>query len=390
MGLRMLTAGESHGRGIVVVLEGLPSGIPVEVDRLNGELKRRRRGFGRGPRMRLEEDLLTVWGGIRGGVTTGSPVGVSIGNSEWESWLDVMDPWEVRSRGGVFCCPRPGHADLAGGVKHLLTEDLRDVLERASARQTVGWTVGGTLCRLLLEHVGVEVFGAVLSIGGRRAKAPSTEEQWRTALEDPMGCWDPDDQEALKGVVAKAMEEGVSLGGSFLVRIKGLPPGIGSYAEWDLRLDGRLCGAMMAIPSVKAVEVGEGADLGGRKGPEAHDEILMEGGRLMRPTNRAGGIEGGMSNGEDVLIRAVMKPIPTMKVPLRSLDIRSKEACPAHRERCDVCAVPAGCVVGEAMASLVVASAVIEQFGGSRLEELKERVSLYRQRGEMYLNESFR
>ncbi|MCX7828886.1 MAG: chorismate synthase [Thermanaerothrix sp.] len=388
VGLRMLTAGESHGRGLVVVLEGLPSGLEVDMSRLEGELERRRRGFGRGGRMEVEKDRLTLWGGIRGGRTTGSPIGITVENSEWESWRDVMDPLEAPSPRGVFTCPRPGHADLAGGVKHGF-KDLRDVLERASARQTAAWTVAGTLCRMLLEGFEVRVFGAVLSIGGKRVKAPSTEEQWLKAMASPMGCWDPEDGKALMEAVRSAMEEGVSLGGSFGVMVRGLPPGIGSYGEWDLRLDGRLCGALMAIPSVKAVEVGDGAELGDRRGPMAQDEILLGPEGVVRPTNRAGGIEGGMSNGEDVLLKAVMKPIPTMRTPLRSLDLLAKEPAMAHRERCDTCAVPAGCVVGEAMTAFVTAAAMVEQFGGGALEDLLERVRLYRERVRRYLNERF-
>lgn len=388
MGLRMLTAGESHGRGLVVVLEGLPSGLDVDVPRLEGELKRRRRGFGRGGRMEVEQDRLTLWGGIRGGRTTGSPVGITVENSEWESWRDVMDPVEVRSSRGVFTCPRPGHADLAGGMKHGF-HDLRDVLERASARQTAGWTAAGALCRVFLERLGIGVFGAVLSIGGERAKVPGTEDQWLQAMASPMGCWDLEDAARLEAVVAEAMKEGVSLGGSFAVMVRGLPPGVGSYSEWDLRLDGRLCGALMAIPSVKAVEVGDGVELGSLKGSVAQDEILLGPRGVVRPTNRAGGIEGGMSNGEDVVLKAVMKPIPTMRTPLRSLDLATKEPALAHRERCDTCAVPAGCVVGEAMTAFVVASAVLEQFGGGGLNDILERVSLYRERVRRYLNERF-
>jgi chorismate synthase len=387
--IRYLTAGESHGRGLMVVVEGLPSGLEVPQEAIAGELRRRRRGFGRGPRMELETDRLTVWSGLRGGLTTGAPVGITVENAEWERWRPAMDPFGPLDpeavASGALGCPRPGHADLAGGVKHQL-EDLRNVLERASARSSAAVVAAGALAKLLLGELGVRVLSAVLSIGSAQVGAPEDQEGWRRAMESPMGCGDPAGESALVEEVRGAMEGGYSLGGTFLLRVAGLPPGIGSYAEWDRRLDGRLCGALMAIPGIKAVQVGDGFALASKRGHEAHDEIVIHRGRIRRPTNRCGGIEGGMSNGEDLLLTLGMKPIPTMRVPLRSVDLRSREATGAHRERTDVCAVPAASVVGEAVVALVIASAVGEQFGGDRMEELRERFQLYRERAVRYLD----
>lgn len=386
--LRFLTSGESHGLGYLIVVEGLPAGLEVRLDRVKEELARRRRGFGRGGRMKIERDLLEIWGGVRDGLTTGAPVGFTLKNSEWELWRSVLDPQRVEKEAAEskkITRPRPGHADLSGAIKygHM---DMRNVLERASARATVAWTVAGTLGRLLLESLGVEVRGAVTSIGGVYVAPPQSESEWAFARSSSMGSPRQEDEELLEKVVRSAMEKGDSVGGTFVVSAVGLPPGIGSYAEWDRRLDGRLAAALMAIPAIKGVEIGDGFLSADRLGSEVHDEILLRDGELARATNRAGGLEGGMTNGEEVVVRAAMKPIPTIKNPLRTVDIETGIATTAHAERSDTCAVPAACVVGEAMVAWTLAVAVLEQFGGDTAEELKSRFALYREKAEGFLD----
>ena len=386
--LCFLTSGESHGQGFLIVVEGLPAGLEVRLDRVKEELARRRRGFGRGERMKIERDLLEIWGGVRDGLTTGAPVGFTLKNSEWELWRSVLDPQRVEKEAAEskkITRPRPGHADLSGAIKYG-HRDMRNVLERASARATVAWTVAGTLGRLLLESLGVEVRGAVTSIGGVYVAPPQSELEWAFARSSSMGSPRQEDEELLEKVVRSAMEKGDSVGGTFVVSAVGLPPGIGSYAEWDRRLDGRLAAALMAIPAIKGVEVGDGFLSADRLGSEVHDEILLRDGELARATNRAGGLEGGMTNGEEVIVRAAMKPIPTIKNPLRTVDIETGIATTAHAERSDTCAVPAACVVGEAMVAWTLAVAVLEQFGGDTAEELKSRFALYREKAEGFLD----
>jgi chorismate synthase len=386
--LRFLTSGESHGLGYLIVVEGLPAGLEVRLDRVKEELARRRRGFGRGERMRIERDLLEIWGGVRDGVTTGAPVGLALKNSEWELWKSALDPQKIEkeeAESKKITRPRPGHADLSGAIKYS-HRDMRNVLERASARVTAAWTVAGTLGRLLLELLGVEVRGAVTSIGGVCVAPPQSESEWAFARNSSMGSPRPEDEDLLERVVRSAMERGDSVGGTFVISAVGLPPGIGSYAEWDRRLDGRLSAALMAIPAIKGVEAGDGFSLADRLGSEVHDEILLRDGGLARATNRAGGLEGGMTNGEEVVVRAAMKPIPTIKNPLRTVDIETGMVMTAHAERSDTCAVPAACVVGEAMAAWTLAVAVLEQFGGDTVDELKSRFTLYRERAKGFLD----
>jgi chorismate synthase len=386
--LRFLTSGESHGLGYLIVVEGLPAGLEVRLDRVKEELARRRRGFGRGERMRIERDLLEIWGGVRDGVTTGAPVGLALKNSEWELWKSALDPQKIEkeeAESKKITRPRPGHADLSGAIKYS-HRDMRNVLERASARVTAAWTVAGTLGRLLLELLGVEVRGAVTSIGGVCVAPPQSESEWAFARNSSMGSPRPEDEELLERVVRSAMERGDSVGGTFVISAVGLPPGIGSYVEWDRRLDGRLAAALMAIPAIKGVEAGDGFSLADRLGSKVHDEILLRDGGLTRATNRAGGLEGGMTNGEEVVVRAAMKPIPTIKNPLRTVDIETGMVMTAHAERSDTCAVPAACVVGEAMAAWTLAVAVLEQFGGDTVDELKSRFTLYRERAKGFLD----
>lgn len=386
--LRFLTSGESHGQGFLIIVEGLPAGLGVRLDRVKEELARRRRGFGRGERMKIERDLLEIWGGVRDGLTTGAPVGFTLKNSEWELWRSVLDPQRVEKEAAEskkITRPRPGHADLSGAIKYG-HRDMRNVLERASARATAAWTVAGTLGRLLLESLGVEVRGAVTSIGGVYVAPPQSELEWAFARSSSMGSPRQEDEELLEKVVRSAMKKGDSVGGTFVVSAVGLPPGIGSYAEWDRRLDGRLAAALMAIPAIKGVEIGDGFPSADRLGSEVHDEILLRGQGFARATNRAGGLEGGMTNGEEVIVRAAMKPIPTVRNPLRTVDIETGMATTAHAERSDTCAVPAACVVGEAMVAWTLAVAVLEQFGGDTADELKSRFALYRERAEGFLD----
>ncbi len=386
MSWRFLTSGESHGRGLLVIADGLPAGLAVSRDHLASMLARRRRGFGRGKRMALEGDNLTLWGGIRGGVTTGGPVGISVENSEWERWAPVMDPWSVAAEGEelkTLSAPRPGHADLSGGIK-FDHKDMRNVLERASARSTAPRTLAGALAGRVLEELGVAVRGAVESVGGVFAFLPETGEEWRNAAASDMGLAREEDALQLKERITSAASEGDSLGGTFVLSVTGLPAGIGTFTEWDGRLDGKLAQAIMAIPGIKAVEFGLGFKSAELPGSLVHDSISIEEDRWARRTNRSGGIEGGMTTGGEILIRAAMKPIPTMKSGLPSYDIREGKAAVAHSERSDVCAVPAACVVAEAMTAWVLGSAVAEQFGSDRMKDLIERFTAYSREAERW------
>jgi chorismate synthase len=365
------------------VVENLPSGIPVTEAYINAQLKRRQGGYGRGGRMKIESDRAQFLAGVRGGFTLGSPVAIKIENRDWENWSRVMDPGPGAHTGErVVTRPRPGHADLSGAVKYS-HQDIRNVLERASARETAARVAVGTLARRLLEELEVRIVGAVVGIGPVASVVPhlSPQELETLVARSPLGCADPGAGEAMMAEIDRARESGDSLGGIFEVRIYGLPPGIGSYTSWDRKLEGRLAGAMMSIQAIKGVEVGLGFEASRLPGSRVHDEIFYDKERgFYRETNRAGGIEGGMSNGEPVVLRAAMKPIPTLYKPLKSVDLITKEPFEASVERSDVCAVPAACVVGEAVAAWEIAGACLEKFGGDTLEEIKERWRLYRER----------
>ncbi|WP_300525016.1 chorismate synthase [Aminiphilus sp.] len=387
MTLRFLTSGESHGRGLLVVVEGLPAGLALALEDLEGELARRRRGYGRGPRMALERDAVQVWGGLRNGRTTGAPVGLSLDNAEAALWEAALGPWHNDPEAaGVrrITAPRPGHADLAGAVKYG-HEEFRNVLERASARTTAPRTLAGALARRLLAELDVDVAGAVEAIGGVLVRLPEDDEGWRTARNSSLGCAFPEDEKAVEERIRAAKEAGDSLGGTFVVALRNVPAGIGSGVEWDRRLDGRFGAALLAVPGIKGVEIGDGFAAAGAEGSAVHDEIIVRDGRWERLSNRAGGIEGGMTNGCEVVLRAAMKPIPTLVKPLRSYDVETKKPASAHAERSDVCAVPAACVVAENMAAWVLASAILEQFGGDTMEELRERVAAHRERAARWL-----
>lgn len=372
--LRFLTAGESHGPGLVTVVEGLPRGIEVSADDFAAELARRRRGYGRGARMAVEKDDLEILGGVRHGFTLGSPVAVLVRNTEWEKWSGVMGV-EAGDPGNKVTRPRPGHADLPGMIKYE-TDDARDILERASARETAARTIAGVLARKLLSAIGVDVLSQVVAIGPVEVDLPLPRH--RELIEaSEVRCPDPDATERMMEAIDAAVEAKDTLGGVFEVAAFDVPIGLGSHVHYDRRLDGLLAGAVMSIPGIKGVEVGTGFEVARLFGSKAHDEIL-EG--LERATNRAGGVEGGMSNGQPVLVRAAMKPLSTLMQPLRTVDMATGEPAQAVRERSDVCSVPAAAVVGEQMVAFVLASEATRKFGGDTVDELVDAVSRYRSR----------
>ncbi len=381
--LRFLTAGESHGPGLTVILEGLPAGVPISRERIDADLKRRQGGYGRGGRMLIETDRVSVLSGVRHGRSLGSPVTLHLTNRDHESWLDVMSPdpqpAEAKRRRALEN-PRPGHADLAGALKHL-TLDLRDVLERASARETAARVAAGALASALLRACGIEIRSHVLAIGsaGVANQGPVPWERLSGVEESPVRCADAAASQAMVAEIDRAKKAGDTVGGTFEVVVRGLPPGLGSYAHWDRRLDGRLAQALMSIPAVKAVSIGAGFEAGSTAGSRFHDEILHDPARgIHRETNRAGGLEGGVTNGEELRAQAVIKPIPTLLMPLRSIDLESKEPRKASVERSDTCVVPAAGVVGEAMVSLVAADALLEKVGGDSLREVLDHLDATR------------
>jgi len=379
--LRFLTAGETHGPALTVVVDGLPAGLRVERVAIDRELKRRQGGYGRGGRMKIESDAVEVLGGVRHGSTLGGPVSLLIRNLDYANWQDVMSPdpqpASAKERRRLER-PRPGHADLAGALKYS-TDDLRDVLERASARETAARVAGGALAKTLLSAVSIQVRSHVLRIGSAAIDGARAVpwEQLPAAESSSVRCVDPQASERMVAVIDDAKRRGDTVGGSFEVVARGVPPGLGSFAHWDRRLDGRIGQALMSIPAVKAVAIGSGFTSGETPGSAFHDEILHDGDGFVRPSNHAGGIEGGVSNGEDLRATAVVKPIPTLLMPLRSVDIRTKEPKTASVERSDTCVVPAAGVVGEAMLAFVVADALLEKFGGDSLPETRRNLDAF-------------
>jgi chorismate synthase len=385
--LRFLTAGESHGQGLVIIVEGLPSGLRVDVEAMTSDLRQRQGGYGRGRRMAIESDRAEILGGVRRGRTTGAPVAMLIRNRDWTNWQATMhvEPEAPEGSTGAkraaVVRPRPGHADLAGALKYEL-DDIRDVLERASARETAARVAAGALARQLLAAVGVEVASHVLRIGeaGLTDTAPVAFERVRAIpAESQLRCVDPAAEAAMIAVIDAAKAAGDTVGGAFEVVAHGVPAGLGSHVHWDRKLDGRLAQAVMSIHAIKAVAIGEGVEGAYRPGSRVHDEIVMQAqpdgsARLIRPTNRAGGLEGGVTTGEDVRVTGYMKPISTLMKPLRSVDLTSLEEAPAAIERSDVCAVPAAAVVGEAMVAWVLAGALVERFGGDSVRQLRAHV----------------
>ena len=377
--IRFLTAGESHGPGLVTIVEGLPRGLAVSADGLSQELARRRLGFGRGKRMSVEKDELEILGGVRHGYTLGSPVTAVIRNTEWPRWSEEMSP-EPGEAKKVVTRPRPGHADLAGMLKYD-SDDARDILERASARETAARTVAGYLAKRLLAEAGVSVVSHVVSIGKVRYEGPAPGPDDLPAVdESPVRCWDRETTVTMIAAIEDAKSRKDTLGGVFEVLAFGVVPGIGSHVHYDRRLDGRLAGALMSIPAIKGVEIGDGFEVAISPGSESHDEIVIGEEGLARLSNRAGGLEGGMTNGQTVVARAAMKPISTLMRPLRTVDMKSHEPAEAVRERSDVCSVPAAAVVGEQMVSFVLAAEYQRKFGGDTVEEFKYALEGYRSR----------
>jgi chorismate synthase len=383
--LRFLTAGESHGRGLVVILEGVPAGLVIEFDRITQDLRRRQGGYGRGRRMAIESDRAEWLSGVRKGQTTGGPIALLIPNKDWDNWQLTMhveaEPpaGATGARRAPVVRPRPGHADLSGGLKYE-HEDLRDVLERASARETAARVAAGAVARQLLQRVGIVIASHVTGIGDVvHPEDPPAEFAHVAAIpaDSPLHCADPSLEAAMIAAIDRAREAGDTLGGSFEVIAHDVPAGLGSHVQWDRKLDGRLAQALMSIPAIKAVAIGLGVDAARRPGSRVHDEIVPALDRgddqlaIARPTNRAGGLEGGVTNGEDVRVTAYMKPISTLMKPLRSVDLTTLEEAPAAIERSDVCAVPAAAVVGEAMVCLVLAEALLERFGGDSMRQLE-------------------
>jgi chorismate synthase len=382
MALRLITAGESHGPGLTCIVEGLPAGLELEPDTLNRDLARRQLGHGRGGRMKIERDAAEVTSGVRHGRTLGSPIALRVANRDYANWEERMSPWPVEAEVAEVHLPRPGHADLVGTQKFGFA-DVRDVLERASARETAARVAGGALARAFLRALGVEVFSHVVQITSVTApvREPLAPADFASVDESPVRCLDAEASAAMVEEINALRKRNESLGGVFEVRAFGLVPGLGSHVSWEERLDGRLAQAILSIQAMKAVGIGEGFDLAGVPGSEAHDEIFWSERRgYFRETNRAGGIEGGMTTGEPLVVRAAMKPLPTLTKPLRSVDISTKEPAEALRERTDSATIPAAAVVGEAMVAFVLADAYRAKFGGDHIDDVRAAVDAYEQR----------
>ena len=383
--LRWLTAGESHGPELVAILEGLPAGVPVTAEAILAEMQRRSLGYGRGARMKFEQDELSISGGIRFGASMGSPIALRIGNTEWPRWVDVMSAAAVdleslpKGRGAALTRPRPGHADLVGMQKYDFPE-ARNVLERASARETAARVALGAVARSFLSELGIRLVSHTLSVGTVRvpdgSRLPGADDVGVLDA-DPLRCFDPATSTAMVAEVDRAHDDGDTLGGVVEVLAYGLPPGLGSYTHWDRRLDSQLAAAVMGIQAIKGVEIGDGFETSRRRGSQAHDELVMGPDGITRLSDRAGGTEGGMSTGTLLRVRAAMKPISTVPRALRTVDVATGTAAEAHHQRSDVCAVPASGVVAEAMIALVLANSVLEKFGGDSVGETKRNLDGY-------------
>jgi len=382
MSLRFTTAGESHGPGLVAVVEGLPAGLELTPEDLDRDLARRQLGHGRGGRMKIESDRALVTSGIRHGRTLGSPVALQIENRDFANWEERMNPWPVEAEVEEVHLPRPGHADLAGLQKYGFS-DVRNVLERASARETAARVACGALAKAFLRRLGVEIRSHVLRIGTIEAPAADTPgpDDFDRVDDSPVRCLDEDASAAMVAEIDAARKANESLGGTYEVRTFGVVPGIGSHVSWEERLDGRLAQAIMSIQAMKGVGIGEGFDLAAKVGSKAHDEIFRSEERgLYRETNHAGGLEGGMTTGDPLVVVGAMKPLPTLTQPLRSVDLETGEPAAALRERTDSCTVPAAAVVAEAMVALIVGSAYREKFGGDHVDDAAESMRAYEER----------
>ncbi|QKG84330.1 chorismate synthase [Kroppenstedtia pulmonis] len=385
--MRYLTAGESHGPQLTLIVEGLPSQLPFSKEKVDAQLARRQKGYGRGRRMQIESDQIQVLSGIRFGKTTGAPVALAIENKDWAKWQDVMspDPDASKAEKRRVSRPRPGHADLNGAVKYG-HRDMRDVLERSSARETAARVAVGAIARQVLELCGIKVAGHVVQIGSVNTERLdltcwSAEEIAEKSESSPVRCLDPDAEQEMIRLIDEAKQEGDSLGGVVEVIVEGVPVGLGSHVHWDRKLDARLVQAIVSINAFKGAEIGIGFEAGKRKGSQVHDEILWsEEKGYHRATNRLGGFEGGMTNGEAIVVRGVMKPIPTLYKPLNSVDIDTREPFQASIERSDSCAVPAASVVAENVVAWEIARALLEKFSSDTADELVQDVNRYRQR----------
>ncbi|HEX8890687.1 MAG TPA: chorismate synthase [Pyrinomonadaceae bacterium] len=382
---RFTTAGESHGRALVMIVEGLPAGLPVDLEQINRELERRQWGYGRGGRMKIERDRVEIMSGVRHGLTLGSPLALMIENKDWANWTAVMSAEAVDlapEKSRRLKRPRPGHADLAGGQK-FGARDLRNILERASARETAARVACGALAKRLLSAFDVEILSHVIQLGGIPDKPLELSWDAIAAIPDdaPLRCADTEAQERMVSLVDEKRRAGDTLGGIFEVVARGILPGLGSHTAWDLKLDGRLAQAIMSIPAVKAVAIGAGLEASSLPGSEVHDEIAYdeEMKQFIRQTNRAGGLEGGITNGEELRVRGHLKPISTLRRALRSVDIDTKQEESASFERSDITAVPAAGVIGEAMVALILAQAMREKFGGDSLGEMRRNFDGYRE-----------
>ncbi len=383
LAFRFLTAGESHGEALVAVLDGVPAGLPLAEDDINRDLARRQRGYGRGGRMKIERDRVHITSGVRWGATLGSPLTLTIPNLDWENWKATMSvaPPEPGTAAKEVTRPRPGHADLAGAMKYG-HKDIRNVLERSSARETTARVAVAGVAKKLLSEFAIEILSHVTEIGGVRVgelDLPWSEIR-RRAEESEVRCADPETADRMVAAIDDAKAKGDTLGGVFEVVALGCPAGLGSYVQWDRRLDGRLAQAFCSIQAIKGAEVGLGFETARRPGSQVHDEILYDPDQgFKRTTNNAGGLEGGVTNGQPVVVRAAMKPLSTLRTPLRSVDVATKEAVEAVVERSDVCAVPAAGIVGEAMMAIVLAQAFLEKFGGDSLEEIRRNYDAYQE-----------
>ncbi len=377
--LRFLTAGESHGQCLTAILEGLPAGIKVDLDEMNLDMARRQQGYGRGGRMSIEKDHVDILSGVRFGETIGDPITLCVKNRDWENWTERMSV-TGEPMGDPLTAARPGHADLTG-IQKYDRQDIRDILERASARETAARTAVGAMSKQFLKACGISIVSHVINIGGVQIDKHKVEWSRLGSNSSELNCYDPTAEEAMKQRIRDAKAEGDTLGGIFEILVRGVPLGLGTHIQWDRRLDTKLTGALMSIQAIKGVEIGEGFGYADLSGSKAHDEIFYDAsGRVYRQTNHAGGLEGGMTNGEDIVLRAVMKPIPTLMKPLHSIDIKSHQAVLACKERSDVCAVSAASVVGEAMTAFAMAEAVVDKFGGDAMCDVLQSMEIYAKR----------
>ncbi|NBI06783.1 chorismate synthase [Senegalia massiliensis] len=365
--LRFLTAGESHGKGLIGIIDGIPSNLKIDIDFINMELKRRQKGYGRGNRMKIESDEINILSGVRGGITTGSPLTFFIENKDYKNWIDKMHI--EKSIKESITKPRPGHADFAGSIKYN-QKDLRNILERSSARETAMRVAIGSVAKLILKQFGINIYSYITSIGNLVDEQKYDINKIKTSDDSIMRVLNKGLEEKIIRMIDKTKEVGDTLGGSFKLLATNIPIGLGSHAQWDKKLDSKLTGAIMSLQGIKAIEIGTGINSSKNVGSNVHDEIFYNG-SYYRKTNNAGGIEGGISNGENIEIKAYMKPIPSLRIPLQSVDMDTKEKVSAHKERADVCAVPSASIVGESILAWTLVEELFIKFGGDSIDEIK-------------------